>query len=59
MGKIPKISSELLSMVMGFQENGHITMERRNAKTGESEEREVTESVEKNWEVYPLFGEHK
>ncbi|GGI46391.1 hypothetical protein GCM10008018_16860 [Paenibacillus marchantiophytorum] len=46
-------------MVMGFQENGHITMERRNAKTGESEEREVTESVEKNWEVYPLFGEHK
>ena len=32
--------TQLKSMILGYQENGHIAMEQKDSKTGEVEERE-------------------
>lgn len=50
--------SKISGMIFGYQENGNIVMEIRNLKTGESEERETHDSVERNWEDYPTFGQY-
>lgn len=50
--------TELTSMIFGYQENGHIAMEQRDAKTGEIEERETKEDVSNNWDKYPEFGKY-
>ncbi|MBL0385771.1 hypothetical protein JJB07_03835 [Tumebacillus sp. ITR2] len=46
------------TLILGYQSNGHIVMEKRNLKTGEVEEREAVDDVAKNWEKYPDFGDY-
>lgn len=50
--------SEISTMMLRYQESGDILMEKRNLKTGEVEERETHDNVERNWEDYPLFGQY-
>lgn len=50
--------NETMSMIFGYQENGHIAMEQRDSKTGEIEERETEDDVSRNWDSYPEFGSY-
>jgi hypothetical protein len=50
--------TELKSMIFGYQENGYIAMEQRDAKTGEIEERETEDDVSRNWDVFPEVGQY-
>ncbi|WP_019537616.1 hypothetical protein [Paenibacillus ginsengihumi] len=50
--------TELKSMIFGYQENGYIAMEQRDAKTGEVEERETEDDVSRNWDSFPEFGQY-
>lgn len=50
--------NETKSMIFGYQENGHIAMEQRDSKTGETEERETEDDVSRNWDYYPEFGSY-
>lgn len=45
-------------MIIGFQEDGYIAMEKRDFKTGSVEEREAKDTLEKNWGVFPEFGQY-
>ncbi|AZK45322.1 hypothetical protein [Paenibacillus lentus] len=49
---------ELNSLILGFQEDGYIAMEKRDFKTGSVEEREAKDTLEKNWDIYPEFGQY-
>lgn len=50
--------NEIKSMIFGYQENGQISMEQRDSKTGEIEERESDDDVSRNWDSYPEFGDY-
>ncbi|HDR7670607.1 hypothetical protein [Bacillus wiedmannii] len=50
--------TQLKSMILGYQENGHIAMEQKDSKTGEVEEREIKDGVSRNWDVFPEFGQY-
>ncbi|KMM55887.1 hypothetical protein ACH95_18355 [Bacillus glycinifermentans] len=49
---------EVSSLILGFHEDGHIAMEKTDFKTGLVEERETSGSLERNWAVFPAFGEY-
>lgn len=49
---------ELNSLIIGFREDGYIAMEKRDFKTGSVEEREAKDTLEKNWDVFPEFGQY-
>lgn len=49
---------EVSSLILGFQEDGYIAMEKRDSKTGKVEEREIRDTLEKNWDVFPDFGQY-
>ncbi|MGN7765521.1 hypothetical protein [Paenibacillus sp. 22594] len=46
------------SLILGYQEDGYIAMEKRDFKTDSVEERESRDSLEKNWDVFPEFGQY-
>lgn len=46
------------SIIFNFKKNGKIVIERRNFKTNEVEEKEITDDVNGNWDKYPGFGEY-
>ncbi|ALZ61232.1 MULTISPECIES: hypothetical protein [Bacillus] len=50
--------TQLKSMILGYQENGHIAMEQKDSKTGEVEERETKDDVSRNWDTFPEFGQY-
>lgn len=50
--------TQLKSMILGYQENGHIAMEQKDSKTGEVEEREIKDDVSRNWDIFPEFGQY-
>ncbi|HEY2495008.1 MAG TPA: hypothetical protein VGI33_19125 [Paenibacillus sp.] len=50
--------NELNSLIIGFREDGYIAMEKRDFKTGSVEEREAKDTLEKNWDVFPDFGQY-
>ena len=47
--------TQLKSMILGYQENGHIAMEQKILKL-EVEERETKDDVSRNWDTFPEFG---
>jgi hypothetical protein len=49
---------EISSLILGFREDGHIVMEKTDFKTGSVEERDTSDSLENNWDVFPEFGEY-
>ncbi|SHL52335.1 hypothetical protein SAMN02745136_05071 [Anaerocolumna jejuensis DSM 15929] len=49
---------ELNSLIIGYREDGYLAMEKRDFTTGFVEKREAMDSIEKNWDVYPEFGEY-
>ncbi|SFK04304.1 MULTISPECIES: hypothetical protein [unclassified Bacillus (in: firmicutes)] len=49
---------EVSSLILGFQEDGYIAMEKRDFKTGSVEERETSDTLERNWDVFPEFGQY-
>ncbi|MBG9795713.1 hypothetical protein ABD76_25925 [Paenibacillus dendritiformis] len=49
---------ELSSLIIGFREDGYIAMEKRDFKTGSVEEREAKDTLDKNWDVFPEFGQY-
>lgn len=51
-------NEELNSLIIGFREDGYIAMEKRDFKTGSVEEREAKDTMEKNWDVFPEFGQY-
>lgn len=51
-------NKELNSLIIGFREDGYIAMEKRDFKTGSVEEREAKDTLEKNWDVFPEFGQY-
>ncbi|WP_040949822.1 hypothetical protein [Gorillibacterium massiliense] len=46
------------SLIIGFREDGHIAMEKRDLNTGSVEEREAKDTLEKNWDRFPEFGQY-
>ena len=50
--------SEVSSLILGFREDGYIAMEKRDLKTGSVEERETSDTLERNWDVFPEFGQY-
>ncbi|ANE86367.1 hypothetical protein FO497_04735 [Bacillus cereus ATCC 10876] len=50
--------TEVSSLILGFRENGYIAMEKRDLKTGLVEEREISDTLERNWDVFPEFGHY-
>ncbi|WP_149095417.1 hypothetical protein [Paenibacillus terrae] len=49
---------EVSSLILGFREDGCIAMEKRDLKTGSVEEREASNTLEKNWDLFPEFGQY-
>ncbi|EPY05638.1 hypothetical protein PAALTS15_18958 [Paenibacillus alvei TS-15] len=49
---------ELNSLIIGFREDGYIAMEKRDFKTGSVEEREAKDTLDKNWDIFPEFGQY-
>lgn len=47
---------EVSSLILGFREDGYITMEKRDFKTDIVEEREISDTLERNWCLFPRFG---
>lgn len=50
--------TEVSSLILGFREDGYIAMEKRDLKTGSVEERETSDTLERNWDVFPEFGHY-
>ncbi|MEF2967764.1 hypothetical protein V3851_18185 [Paenibacillus sp. M1] len=50
--------NEINSLIYGFREDGYIIMEKRDLITGSVEEREAKDTLEKNWDVFPVFGQY-
>lgn len=50
--------NEISSLILGFREDGYIAMEKRDFKTGFVEERESSDTLERNWDVFPEFGQY-
>lgn len=46
------------TLILGFRDDGYIAMEKRDFKTGLVEERETTDTLESNWDVFPDFGQY-
>lgn len=49
---------EVSSLILGFREDGYIAMEKRDFTTGSVEEREISDTLERNWDVFPDFGQY-
>ncbi|WCN39721.1 hypothetical protein [Aneurinibacillus uraniidurans] len=49
---------EVSSLILGFREDGYIAMEKRDFNTGSVEERETSDTLEKNWDSFPGFGQY-
>ncbi len=49
---------EVSSLILGFREDGYIAMEKRDFTTGSVEEREINDTLERNWDVFPDFGQY-
>lgn len=49
---------EVSSLILGFREDGYIEMEKKDFKTGSVEEREISDTLERNWDVFPDFGQY-
>ncbi|KQU63331.1 hypothetical protein ASG66_02650 [Bacillus sp. Leaf406] len=50
--------TEVSRLILGFQEDGNIAMQKRELKTGLVEERETSATLERNWEAFPGFGQY-
>lgn len=50
--------TEVSSLILGFRKDGYIAMEKRDLKTGSVEERETSDTLERNWDVFPEFGQY-
>ena len=50
--------TEVSNLILGFREDGYIAMEKRDLKDGSVEERETSDTLEKNWDVFPEFGQY-
>ena len=53
-----KTNTEVSSLILNFREDGYIAMEKRDLKNGSVEEREANNTLEKNWDVFPEFGQY-
>lgn len=49
---------EVSSLILGFREDGYIAMEKRDFKNDLVEERETSDTIRSNWEVFPEFGQY-
>ncbi|HZG74193.1 MAG TPA: hypothetical protein VEY51_21875 [Chondromyces sp.] len=50
--------TEVSSLILGFREDGYIAMEKGDLKAGSVEERDTSDILERNWDVFPEFGHY-
>lgn len=53
-----KTDTEICSLIFGFREDDNTAMEKKDFKTGSIMEREIFDTLEKNWDVFPEFGQY-
>ena len=49
---------EVSSLILSFREDGYIAMKKKDFKTGTVEERETSDTLGTNWDVFPGFGQY-
>ncbi len=49
---------ETSSLILGFREDGYIVMKKRDFNNGLVEERESRDTLERNWDIFPKFGQY-